>query len=58
MARASILEYLDNFRRHAGEPAYVFRRGYRVHRWSYGEVQQAAYRFSRLLEARGIGKND
>ena len=58
MARASILEYLDNFRRHAGEPAYVFRRGYRVQRWSYGEVLQEAYRFARGLEARNIGKGD
>src|SRR5271157_2185666 len=58
MARASILEYLDNFRRHAGEAAYVFWRGYRVQRWSYGEVLHDAYRFSRALEAPGIGKGD
>jgi long-chain acyl-CoA synthetase len=58
MARASILEYLDNFHRHAGELAYAFRRGYRVHRWSYGEVLQEAYRFARALEARNIGKGD
>jgi long-chain acyl-CoA synthetase len=58
MARASILEYLDNFRRHAGEPAYVFRWGYRTHRWSYGGVLQEAYRFARALEARNITKGD
>src|SRR5664279_3568661 len=58
MARSSILEYLDNFRLHAGEAAYVFRRGYRVQRWSYGEVLQHAYRFAGVLEARGIGKGD
>src|SRR5664279_5423006 len=58
MARSSILEYLDNFRVHAGEAAYVFRRGYRVQRWSYGEVLQHAYRFAGVLEARGIGKGD
>ena len=58
MARASILEYLDNFRLHAGETAYVFRRGYRVQRWSYGEVAREACRFARALEARGIGKGD
>src|SRR3974390_2539005 len=58
MARASILEYLDNFRSHADEMAYVFRRGYRVQRWSYGEVLRDAYRFARALEARGIGKGD
>ncbi len=58
MARASILEYLDNFRLHASEPAYVFRRGYRLQRWSYGDVLQNAYRFARALESRGIGKSD
>ena len=58
MARASILEYLDNFRLHAGEAAYVFRRGYRVQRWSYGDVLHGAYRFARALESRGIGTED
>jgi long-chain acyl-CoA synthetase len=58
MARSSILEYLDNFRLHAGEPAYAFRRGYRLQRWSYGEVLQDVYRFARALEASGIGKSD
>jgi len=58
MARASILEYLDNFHRHAHETAYVFRRGYRVQRWTYGDVFSNAYRFARLLEDKGIGKND
>src|SRR5271165_1281998 len=58
MARASILEYLDNFRRHAREEAYVFRRGYRVQRWSYGDVLDSTYQFARLLESRGIGQGD
>ena len=58
MARNTILEYLDNFRRHARETAYVHRRGYRTQRWSYGDVLNTAYRFARELESRGIGKND
>ncbi len=58
MARASILEYLENFRQHAGETAYVFRRGYRVQRWSYGEVLRESYRFAHALESRGIGHSD
>jgi long-chain acyl-CoA synthetase len=58
MARASILEYLDNFQRHSREMAYVFRRGYRVQRWSYGDVLSNAYRFTRELESRNIGKGD
>jgi long-chain acyl-CoA synthetase len=58
MARSSILEYLDNFRLHAGETAYVFRRGYRMQRWSYGEVLRYTYGFARWLDSRGVGKGD
>src|ERR1700678_1854218 len=58
MARSTILEYLDNFQRHAREVAYVHRRGYRTQRWTYGDVLANAYRFARELEARGLGKND
>ncbi len=58
MARTTILDYLDNFRRHARETAYVHRRGYRTQRWSYGDVLSTSHRFARELEARGIGKGD
>jgi long-chain acyl-CoA synthetase len=58
MAHTTILEYLDNFRLHGRETAYVHRRGYRVQRWSYGEVLATSYRFARELELRGIGKDD
>src|SRR5271167_3325760 len=58
MARTTILEYLDNFRRHAREIAYVHHRGYRTQRWSYGEVLANTYRFARELEARQIAKDD
>ena len=58
MPRTTILEYLDNFRDHARETAYVYRRGYRVQHWSYGDVLISAYRFARELDARGIGHSD
>ncbi len=58
MARTTILEYLDNFRRHAREVAYVHHRGYRMQRWTYGDVLTNAYRLARELEQRGIGKGD
>jgi long-chain acyl-CoA synthetase len=58
MARTTILEYLDNFRRHAREAAYVHRRGYRTQRWTHGDVLSVANQFARELEIRGIGKND
>jgi long-chain acyl-CoA synthetase len=58
MARTTILEYLDNFRRHAGETAYVHHRGYRTQRWTYGEVLANVYRFARELDSREIAKGD
>ncbi len=58
MARITILEYLDNFQRHAGETAYVHHRGYRTQRWTYGEVLANAYRFGRELDAREIARGD
>ena len=58
MARVTILEYLDNFRRFAREVAYVHHRGYRMQRWTYGDVLSNAYRFACELEQRGIGKGD
>jgi long-chain acyl-CoA synthetase len=58
MPRSTILEYLDNFRRHAGEVAYVHHRGYRTLRWTYGEVLANSHRFAHQLAARGIVKGD
>src|SRR5271166_5109745 len=58
MARTTILEYLDNFRRHAREVAYVHHRGYRVQRLTYGEILANAHRFAHELEARQIAKDD
>jgi long-chain acyl-CoA synthetase len=58
MARTTILEYLDNFGRHAREVAYAQHRGYRMQRWTYGDVLGNAHRFARELEQRGIGKGD
>jgi long-chain acyl-CoA synthetase len=58
MPRTTILEYLDYFRRHAQEAAYVHHRGYRMQRWTYGEVLTNAYRFAGELERRGVGKGD
>ncbi len=58
MARTTILDYLDTFPRHAREVAYAQHRGYRMQRWTYGDVLSNAYRFARELEQRGLGKGD
>ena len=41
-----------------GETAYVYTRGFRTHRWSYGQVAELAFRFARELERRGVGKGE
>jgi long-chain acyl-CoA synthetase len=58
MGRQSIGELVDVFYGHGREPAYVHRRGLRLERWSYRRVAEAARRFARELEARGIGKGE
>ncbi|MGA2967047.1 MAG: AMP-binding protein [Terriglobales bacterium] len=56
--RASLIDSLDDFERRGGDCAYVFPRGYRRERWSYGRVATVAYQFARELEARNIAKGD
>jgi long-chain acyl-CoA synthetase len=58
MERQSIGAFLDDFLRHSSEPAYVQRRGYRVERWTYGEVARLAFQFARELDALGMAKGD
>lgn len=55
---SALADYLEDFRRRGGETAYAHRRGYRILRWSYREVAEAACRFARELESRGILKGD
>ena len=40
------------------ETSFVYRRGFRTHRWSYRQTAELAFRFARELETRGIGKGD
>src|ERR1700682_2301708 len=58
MERRSVVEYLESFLRRGRECAYVQPRGYRTERWSYRKVAEAAFRFARELEERGIGKGE
>ncbi len=58
MERRSVVAYLENFVRQGNECAYVQRRGYRVVRWSYGQVAGTAFQFARELQNRGIGKGE
>ncbi|HMK24339.1 MAG TPA: AMP-binding protein, partial [Terriglobales bacterium] len=58
MERQSIGAFLDDFQRHGSEPAYVQRRGYRMERWTYGEVAQLAFQLARELESLGVVRGD
>src|SRR5919109_2207595 len=58
MERRPLIEYVENFREHGRECAYVDHRGYRTVRWSYRQVAEMAAQFARELESRGIGKGD
>ena len=56
--RTTLGNYLDDFIRRGGETAFVHRRGLRSVRTSYGDVARSAFRISRELEERGVGKGD
>jgi long-chain acyl-CoA synthetase len=58
MIRNSIAELVPDFLRREREIAYVFKRGYRMVRWTYGDVARVAFQFARELEERGISKGD
>ena len=58
MPRQSLLEYFQPDSRPAEEIAIAWRRGYRMVRWTYGDLFRAAAQFARELEARGIVKGD
>src|SRR5215212_2644518 len=56
--RSTINSYLEDYVRRGGETAFAHRRGLRVVRWSYRRVAEAAFRFARELEGRGISKGE
>lgn len=58
MQRRSLIEYVDQFHARGSETAFVYRRGYRMVRWTYREIAGRVCQFARELEGRGIGKGD
>ena len=58
MEHRSLIEYVENFRQHGRECAYVDQRGYRSLRRSYGQTAELAWQFAQELEKRGIGKGN
>ncbi len=58
MRRASLAEFIAEFRAHGRQTAVVQHRGYRREKWSYADLVDTAARFARELEARGIAKGE
>jgi long-chain acyl-CoA synthetase len=58
MKERTLADIVENFYARGADTAYVHRRGYRVLRWSYRQVADAARRLARELLERGIGPGD
>jgi long-chain acyl-CoA synthetase len=58
MRRASLAEFIAEFRRHGRQTAVVSSRGYRMDRWSYSDLLDAAARFAQELGRRNISKGE
>jgi len=56
--RETINSYLEDYRRRGAETAFGHRRGLRQVAWSYRRVAEAAARFARELEGRGVNHGD
>ena len=58
MSRQSVLEYFQQDSRPHNETAVVFRRGYRMVRWSYSHLYRAGKNFAALARSHGVSKGD
>jgi long-chain acyl-CoA synthetase len=58
MAESIAEFFLEHFRAHANECAYIQRRGYRTEKLSYGQVLDQALAFAQELDGRAVGKGD
>jgi long-chain acyl-CoA synthetase len=58
MAESIAEFFLEHFRAHGQECAYVQRRGYRTEKVSYGQVVERAFGFAQELERRSVAKGD
>ncbi len=56
--RSNINSYLEDYLKRGAETAFAHKRGLRLVRWSYGRVAEAAFRFARELESRGVSKGE
>jgi long-chain acyl-CoA synthetase len=58
MSEPTLIKIVENFHARGNEIAYVYRSGYRVQRWSYRQIAEAANSLALELKARGISPCD
>jgi len=56
--RESLVPFVQAYGQRRNEIAIAQRRGYRMERWTYGQILDGANRFAQELETRGISKAD
>ncbi|HEY6250534.1 MAG TPA: AMP-binding protein [Candidatus Angelobacter sp.] len=54
----SLADLVTVYSKFSDDTAFVYHRGYRTPRWTYGQTAELAFRFARELERRNIGKGD
>ena len=54
----SLAELVQLYQKFGDETAFVYHRGYRTPRWTYGQTAELAFRFAWELGRRNIGKGD
>ncbi len=54
----TLVQIVEKFRSRGSDAAYIHRRGYRILRWSYGQIADLSYQLARELEDRGVGRGD
>jgi len=58
MKEQTLVQIVENFHRRGSEAAFACRRGYRIVRWSYGQVADSAYSLAEELTRLGVGRGD
>jgi long-chain acyl-CoA synthetase len=58
MQERTLTQIVENFYLRGSDTAYVYRRGYRIQRWSYRRIADAARQLARELDSQGIRAGD
>jgi long-chain acyl-CoA synthetase len=58
MKDQTLVQIVQRFQQRNAEPAFVCRRGYRIIRWTYGQVADNAWRLAEELQGRNIRSGD